>query len=363
MKFLFVLPGSPAPIGGFKLLYEHGRMLQESGFEVRFLHVNGGLLRYAAKDNSLIIVAGRYLKFIWTNTFGRWKNYAYGTFGLISAWQQKLLQKNIDQADVLCLASWQLFAEVYDTFDVKHVKVIHPVMDYPGYMGPADEIYRSWTKDVAYFCISDYLYRAVRAHSNSTQIVNIGCVLPGGREELLVSSVNFSSIHNAGILLTFSTGKYKNSGGTSNLIIALRNRFPNEPITVFGRPNRPAQLPADVNYLKNLSDHEVAGLYRSSSVFVFFSDFEGFGLMPLEAMRFGCPVVCTDCYGNRDYIAHNVNALVVAPGNIKAAVESVDTLLKDEILREKIGKAGLERSLEYLPEQFNGVIVGAYINV
>ncbi len=37
MKYLFVVPGSPAPIGGFKLLYEYGRILINEGHDVRFL--------------------------------------------------------------------------------------------------------------------------------------------------------------------------------------------------------------------------------------------------------------------------------------------------------------------------------------
>ena len=72
MKFLFVVPGSPAPIGGFKLLYEHGRVLINAGHDVRFLHVNGGLLSQIGDDSSVYRLVRR-LKFSWLNTFGKWR--------------------------------------------------------------------------------------------------------------------------------------------------------------------------------------------------------------------------------------------------------------------------------------------------
>ena len=75
MKYLFVLPGSPALIGGFKLLYEHGRILESNGYKVRFLHLNGGLL--SQMDNRSVmrrLLMG--LKFVWLNKFGKFRNYA-----------------------------------------------------------------------------------------------------------------------------------------------------------------------------------------------------------------------------------------------------------------------------------------------
>jgi glycosyltransferase involved in cell wall biosynthesis len=40
-------------------------------------------------------------------------------------------------------------------------------------------------------------------------------------------------------------------------------------------------------------DEVLGGLYRGASAFIYPSLYEGFGLSPLEAMSFGCPVVCS----------------------------------------------------------------------
>ncbi len=42
------------------------------------------------------------------------------------------------------------------------------------------------------------------------------------------------------------------------------------------------------------SDRELATRYRSATAFVYPSKYEGFGIPPLEAMSYGCPVVCSD---------------------------------------------------------------------
>lgn len=51
--------------------------------------------------------------------------------------------------------------------------------------------------------------------------------------------------------------------------------------------------PADWQYLGQVSDAELAWLYRQALALVFPSKYEGFGLPVLEAMGRGCPVICS----------------------------------------------------------------------
>jgi len=59
------------------------------------------------------------------------------------------------------------------------------------------------------------------------------------------------------------------------------------------------------------SDEELIKAYSRAWLTVFLSDYEGFGLLPLESMACGTPVLVTDCLGLNEYAKHDVNALVV----------------------------------------------------
>ena len=55
----------------------------------------------------------------------------------------------------------------------------------------------------------------------------------------------------------------------------------------------PTSGDAGVVLAGRLTDHEIAALYSRATAFVFPSLYEGFGVPPLEAMLFGCPVIAT----------------------------------------------------------------------
>lgn len=74
---------------------------------------------------------------------------------------------------------------------------------------------------------------------------------------------------------------------------------PDIPLVVVGGDNNkvfsggPTAEDAGVVLAGRLTDHEIAALYSRATAFVFPSLYEGFGVPPLEAMLFGCPVIAT----------------------------------------------------------------------
>jgi glycosyltransferase involved in cell wall biosynthesis len=72
--------------------------------------------------------------------------------------------------------------------------------------------------------------------------------------------------------------------------------------------------------LQNQANQEVNELYNKATLFVQTSRHEGFCLPILEAMAAGCPVICTDAHGNRDFSFDGKNCLMVEQDDAEGLV-------------------------------------------
>jgi len=96
-------------------------------------------------------------------------------------------------------------------------------------------------------------------------------------------------------------------------------------------------------FLNNLSDEEKYEYLSVSNVFVSTTLHEGFGLVYLEAMNFGLPIVTTNEGGQTDLITDGENGFLVSVGDIKNFVEKIMLLYNNKDLYEKIKLNNLEK--------------------
>lgn len=73
---------------------------------------------------------------------------------------------------------------------------------------------------------------------------------------------------------------------------------------------------------------------------------EPFGLVPVEAMACGTPVVATGMGGSAEYLADGVNALVTPPADADALAAAVRRLAGDEELRTRLMEGGRQTGAE-----------------
>jgi glycosyltransferase involved in cell wall biosynthesis len=96
-----------------------------------------------------------------------------------------------------------------------------------------------------------------------------------------------------------------------------------------------------------LARHELADAYADADVVLFPSRWaEPWGLVPLEAMAVGAPVIASGTGGSAEYLRDGENALVVAPEDPAAWGAAVRRLVEDEALRARLrsgGRATAER--------------------
>ena len=103
---------------------------------------------------------------------------------------------------------------------------------------------------------------------------------------------------------------------------------------------------ASVRFLGRVSEEMLRTLYASCDIFVAPSRFESFGLIYVEAMIYGKPVIGCEVGGIPEVVADGVNGILVQPGSGEALKAAIRSLLEDQALRQKMGRAGRERYLQ-----------------
>ena len=89
----------------------------------------------------------------------------------------------------------------------------------------------------------------------------------------------------------------------------------------------------------NRPTNDIGKEYAESSLIVMTSNYEGFGMVLVEAMSCGVPAVAFDCQcGPRDIVRHGERGLVVKNGDIDGLAEAMMTLMKDDKLRKRMGE-------------------------
>lgn len=91
-----------------------------------------------------------------------------------------------------------------------------------------------------------------------------------------------------------------------------------------------------------VTDGELAELYAGALVCVQPSQYEGFGLQPLEAMAAGSPLIVFDTPAVREVVGEA--AVCIASQEESALAEAIDRLLDDSVLRSKLRHEGRVRA-------------------
>jgi len=89
-----------------------------------------------------------------------------------------------------------------------------------------------------------------------------------------------------------------------------------------------------------------------ADLFVLTSQWEGFGMVIPEAMTCGIPIIFTDCFfGPNEIITHEVNGMLIPPGDVKAASEAIESLLDNEKMKKEFVREGKKRAQDFRSEK------------
>ena len=116
-----------------------------------------------------------------------------------------------------------------------------------------------------------------------------------------------------------------------------------------------------VFFLGRLTDAQLRAAFRDCDIFVLPSvaNSEAFGIVQLEAMVYGKPVINTALPTGVPLVSiHGETGLTVPPGDETALADAIRTLAEDDALREAYGAAAQRRVLEHF--ELDNMIDGVY---
>jgi len=135
-------------------------------------------------------------------------------------------------------------------------------------------------------------------------------------------------------------------------------------------PNYPDTLRRQIQELNLDNRVEMVGFQRNvadwmtaADVFVHASDREPFGIVVIEALALGTPVVATDTAGPTEVIKDGQTGFLTPFGDAQALADRIDHYLSNPETARSIGKAGALRSQEFTVDRYVKALTQVMLNV
>jgi rhamnosyl/mannosyltransferase len=118
-----------------------------------------------------------------------------------------------------------------------------------------------------------------------------------------------------------------------------------------------------ITFKKNVNDEELTKLYKGSDLFVLpsINEAEAFGVVQLEAMAHGLPVINTKLNSGVPYVSlDRVTGLTVKPKSVSELKQAIDEILNDKHLYETYSINSIERSKLFTREKLAQAYIELY---
>jgi len=155
-------------------------------------------------------------------------------------------------------------------------------------------------------------------------------------------------------------GRIQEYKGVDQLVEALpeiKVKFPNIKLILIGdgeeykkklfEKAKKLKVKDDIIFEGQVDENKKMELLSMLDLFILPSKIEGFGIVMLEAMSQGIPIISTKTDGGKFLIKEGSNGFLYNFGNKKALIRRVLEILKNEKLRKKIGNNNIKKSKDF----------------
>lgn len=315
IKIIFVLQ-SFGYSGGIKNVFEQANRLSERDFDIEVWGIDHKQPVWPINDKVKIV------------TF---KNY-------------KDLIKELTPVEAIKVATWWETAFPVWISSIATGRPVYFVQEFESWFYPDDVVAQStvvacYRKEFTNLTISSYNQGELRAIGLDATL------LPCGYEDSIFRQIDNVKREDNVLLALGRSFFQKNFDMTLKGWQLLGAKRPK--MWLYGSEPEMAKLDDRIKYFTKPNDGRVNELFNKATLFVQTSRHEGFSIPILEAMATGCPVICTDAHGNRDFCFNNKNCLMIEHDDAIGLKKAIDKLLDDPGLRSSLSKAGLKTAVKY----------------
>jgi glycosyltransferase involved in cell wall biosynthesis len=165
-------------------------------------------------------------------------------------------------------------------------------------------------------------------------------VYAGGNAEIKNCSTELSRYARQAILFVGVDWKRKGGATLIEAFKIVNTAFPRATLTIVGCDPR-LNMP-NVKVAGRVPLEKLASYYQEASIFCLPTFEEPFGIVFLEAMSAGLPIIGTLVGAIPDFVIPGSNGFIVSPHDVSALAESLEKLLRDASLCKQFGAASLD---------------------
>lgn len=320
---LFFLPGRPSrPTGGYRVVYEYAKRLDERGFTVGVIHAARSVKPLG------VDILRMWFRYMATKIKG---DYTPDWFelspGVKFFWVPHLQNSTFPASRTYVATAWDTALPVFHIPSVGAEK-IYLIQGIESWSATPDELIGTYKLGLKNVAISEWLQREVISYG-------VECLyIPNGLDHnslFIELSPEVRSPYNISAL--YHRNPSKGSLDALNAVRKLRNDGIDVNFTFFGAYLPPDHLMSEFNFIFQPDRKDLRRLLNESSIFLSTSYQEGWGLTTCEAMQCGCAVIATDIGGHREFIVGNSNCLIYDAGNVDQLYSLAKTLIFDRSKR------------------------------
>lgn len=171
-------------------------------------------------------------------------------------------------------------------------------------------------------------------------------------------NVELSSLENHKAIAVGRLDEQKAFDVLINIWSSVSSSFPTWTLDIYGEGHMKDKLQHMIidkklenNIFLKGTTNNLVKVYKNASLYLMTSNYEGFGMVLLEAMSFGIPCIAFDCEsGPSEIIKNNISGYTIPLGDKELFSEKIKSILKNKELMKIMGKESVIQSNNFIIE-------------